>query len=66
LFSAKEGAALTRKDLESLTSNDGEGFDIRNVEELRDIWSGLTAEEKKAFGSFKNFSKDIIDSVNIA
>jgi hypothetical protein len=66
LFSAKEGAALTRKDLDALTKNDGSGIDLRNVNELKSLWDGLTAEEQKAFGSFNNFANDIVDSINIA
>jgi hypothetical protein len=66
LFSAKEGANLTKADLEALTAKDGKGFDIRSVENLENMWNGLTAEEQKAFGSFDNFANDIVESINIA
>jgi hypothetical protein len=52
--------------LDALTKRDGKGIDIRDPQELRELWNGLTEEEKKAFGSFKKFSKDIVKSIEIA
>lgn len=58
LFSAKEGANLTEKDLKSLS--------FMTDRDLRGMYAELSEDQKKAFGSEENFIKTVTDSIAIS
>lgn len=57
MYAGKEGSAMTKADIEA-ASQVTQG-------ELVAIWSNLTEEEKKAYGSFESLQKQYNDSVAI-
>lgn len=56
-YTAKEGKAMTRGDIESLKS-------YSNTE-LENVYNSLSATEQQAFGSYENFQKHIQDSIKL-